>query len=360
VNGVKKIVLSLLALLVVVGAVAYLFRRPITMAVVRRVVTRNMQSSLLDELPDGLHVGLCGAGSPLPDPERSGPCVAVVAGRRLFVIDSGSGSSRNLSRMRLPQGEIEGILLTHFHSDHIDGLGEMLLQRWVNGTHDSPTPVHGPEGVERVVAGFNQAYAQDAAYRVAHHGEKVVPPTGTGAVARPFQKPAAGEGVKIVDEADLTITAFAVDHAPVSPAVGYRVDYKDRSVLVSGDTSKSANLAQFAAGVDLLVHEGLAPQLVAVLNEGARRAGKENLSKITADILTYHASPKEAAEIARDAHARELLFYHIVPPLILPTMKEIFLEGVAETYDGPVTVGKDGTFMSLPAGSDVIEEKDLL
>jgi ribonuclease Z len=311
-------------------------------------------------VPDGLHVGLCGAGSPLPDPGRSGPCVAVIAGRRLFVIDTGSGSSRNLSRMRLPQGHIEGILLTHFHSDHIDGLGEVLLQRWVNGAHTEPTPVHGPEGVQRVVAGFNGAYTQDAGYRVAHHGAETVPPTGAGAVARPFPTPAAGESVKIVEDGGLSITAFVVDHAPVSPAVGYRIDYEGRSVLVSGDTDKSANLATFAAGVDLLVHVALAPQLVALLTEGAQDAGKANLTKITADILTYHATPEEAAEIARDADARALLFYHMVPPLLLLPMREIFLEGVAETYDGPVVIGTDGTFVSLPVGSDTIEWTNLL
>jgi ribonuclease Z len=356
----RKVVYASLVLLVVVGAVAYLFRRPITMALVQRVVARNLQSSLLDEVPDGLHVGLCGAGAPLPDPRRSGPCVAVIAGRRIFLIDTGAGASRTLSQMRVPQGQIEGILLTHFHSDHIDGLGEVLLQRWANGTHTTPTPVHGPAGVERVVAGFNEAYAQDAGYRVAHHGADVMPPAGAGAVARPFRTPAAGEGVKVVDETGLAITAFLVDHTPASPAVGYRVDYQGRSALISGDTDKSANLATFAAGVDLLVHEALAPQLVALLTEGAQAAGRANLVKITADILTYHATPTEAAEVARAARARALLLYHIVPPLVLPTMTEIFLEGVAETYDGPVTVGTDGTFVSLPVGSDAIEWTGLL
>lgn len=356
----KKFALVALVLVVVIAVAGYLLRRPITMALVGAAVSRNMQSTLLDDLPDGLHVGLCGAGSPLPDPERSGPCVAVIAGDRVFVIDSGSGASRNLAQMRIPQGQIEGILLTHFHSDHIDGLGEVLLQRWVGGSSSEPTPVHGPEGVETVVAGFNQAYGQDFVYRVAHHGEEVVPSSGAGAVARGFPLPGAGEGVKIVDDGDLVVTAFAVDHEPVNPAVGYRFDYKDRSILVSGDTSKSANLEEFAEGVDLLVHEALAPQLVGALNAAAQAAGRTNLAKVTDDILTYHATPVQVAEVARDSDAQELLFYHVVPPLILPTMEEIFVEGVAEVYDGPVTVGADGTFMSLPSGSSAIEKKDLL
>ncbi|MDG2306655.1 MAG: MBL fold metallo-hydrolase [Candidatus Binatia bacterium] len=356
----KKIFFGLLALILVVGALAYAFRRPLTMVAISRVVAGRMAVDFIGKLPDGLHVGLCGAGSPLPDPIRSGPCVAVVAGDRFFVVDSGTGSSRNLNQMGMAQGQIDGILLTHFHSDHIDGLGELLMQRWVNGSHTLPTPLHGPRGVEAIAAGFNQAYAQDAVYRTAHHGEDIVPPSGTGAMAHPFPLPAPGQGVKIIEDGDLTVTAFAVDHEPVRPAVGYRFDYKDRSVLISGDTSKSENLAQFAEGVDLLVHEALAPQLVGLLSDGAANAGRPKIKKITEDILTYHATPVEVAEIARDSGAQELLFYHVVPPLLLPTMEEIFVEGVAETYSGPVRVGKDGTFLSLPTGSKEIAHQDLL
>ena len=90
----KRVLSYVLVGLVVLGVLAYLFRRPLTMAVVRTVAGRNMQASLVEQLPDGLHVALCGAGSPLADPQRSGPCVAVVAGTKLYVIDSGSGASR--------------------------------------------------------------------------------------------------------------------------------------------------------------------------------------------------------------------------------------------------------------------------
>jgi len=354
------------ALLTVAGAVllllvlAFAFRVPLTLQIMERRVAANMATDSLADLPDGLHVVLCGAGSPLPDPQRSGPCVAVIAGQQIVVVDAGSGGSRNLSFMRLPQGRIEAIFLTHFHSDHIDGLGELLLQRWVGGARTSPTPLYGPPGVEDVAAGFNLAYRQDHEYRVAHHGEKTVPSKGAGAEARPFVLPTGGIGSVVYDEGGLEVTAFEVDHAPVSPAVGYRFDYKGRSVVISGDTVESENLERQAKGVDLLVHEALSPELVGVLTEGARSAGRENLVKITSDILDYHASPVAAAEIARDASVDHLLYYHIVPPLLLPPMEEIFLEGVTEVYEGPVTVGKDGTAILLPAGGDEIEVRQLL
>ncbi len=341
-------------------ALAYAFRGPLALRLMERAVARNLSTSLLDELPDGLHVVLCGAGSPLPDPRRSGPCVAVVAGGRLYVVDAGSGASRQLARLGLPQARIEAVLLTHFHSDHIDGLGELLLQRWAGGARREPTPVHGPSGVERVVTGFNHAYAQDATYRVQHHGAKTVPPSGAGGEARPFPLPREGESRRVLEADGLVVTAFRVSHDPAEPAVGYRFDYAGRSALVSGDTVKSANLERFAVGVDLLVHDALAPQLVAVLNRGAAAAGAAHLEKITADIPDYHATPVEAAEVARDAGAGHLVLYHVVPPLPLAPLEAVFLDGVDEVFDGPVTLGRDGLLFGLPAGSEAIEMTDLL
>lgn len=354
----KKFALALLVIGATLALLAFLARGPLTLRFMERGVHANMTSNLLSELPEGLHVALCGAGSPLPDPLRSGPCTAVVAGKRLFVVDAGSGASRMLSTLRLPQGAIEAVLLTHFHSDHIDGLGEVLLQRWVGGAHRTPTPVFGPTGVEQVVQGLNLAYAADRGYRTAHHGEAVAPSSGHGGAAQPFAVPAPGEAHTVQDDDDLKIRAFLVSHDPVRPAVGYRFDYRGRSVVISGDTVRSENLEHFAQGVDLLVHEALAPHLVDVITRAARAAGRNNLAKITIDILDYHASPVDAALSATRVGAKHLLFNHIVPPLILPTMPELFVEGVAEVYAGPFTVGRDGTLVKMPVGtSDVVVEQ---
>jgi ribonuclease Z len=281
--------------------------------------------------------------------------VAVIAGQQLFVVDAGSGASRRLTELRVPQGRIDAILLTHFHSDHIDGLGELLMQRWVNRGATAPAPVHGPTGVEEVVDGINRAYRLDSAYRVAHHGENIVPPSGAGGTAQPFPAPVEGRGEIVIEEGGVKVTAFRVDHTPVDPAVGYRFDYRGRSLVISGDTIKSANLQRFADGADLLLHDALAPHLVAILTRGAQAAGRENIAKITRDILDYHASPVDAAEVARDAGVGFLLYYHVVPPFPISPLETAFLEGVDAVYDGPLAVGRDGTTIHLPAGSDAID-----
>lgn len=343
-----------LAVVAVIGVIAYSQRATIAMRILEKGAERAMTADATANFEDGLHVALCGAGGPLPDPKRSGACVAVLAGTQLFIVDAGTGGLRNLVAMRYPTDKIQAVLLTHFHSDHIDGLGEMATIRWVNGGNTQPLPVIGPEGVQQVVEGFNTAYQQDTVYRHEHHGNLVADLSGAGMEAIAFELPAEGQLETVYDEGDLKIQALAVDHFPVKPAVGYLFTYKDRTVLISGDTDKSANIQKFAQGIDLLVHEALAPNLVGLMNKAATKVGSHRIAKITADILDYHASPVEAAETARDAGVGHLLYYHIVPPLIIPGMESAWLEGVDDVFTD-YTLGQDGTAFTLPAGStDII------
>jgi ribonuclease Z len=347
---------------VALAALAYAWRGDIALAVMKRNIATALATDAIAELPDGLHVGLCGAGSPFPDALRSGPCVAVVAGRRLFVVDAGDGASRNLQRMALAPGRIEALLLTHFHSDHIDGMGGLMLQRWVGGGHTAPLPVHGPDGVEAVVAGFNAAYTPDRGYRVAHHGPETVPPGGFGGTAKPFSarastpltRVAAPPDVIVIDDGGVKVSAFPVSHAPIEPAVGYVFEYKGRKVVISGDTTPSARVEAAAKGADVLIHEALAADLVGLFEEGARVAGRPNLEKIFKDIVDYHTTPEQAAEIAQRAGAAYLLLHHIVPALPVAALEGPFLGTSRTRFSGPIKLGRDGDFISLPAGTKAI------
>lgn len=337
------------------AALAWWQRGPLTVAVMgRQVLAMTALADPLAALPDGLHVGLCGAGSPFPDDKRSGPCTAVVAGRRLFIVDAGSGSGRNIARMRLNAGQIEALFLTHYHSDHIDGLGELMLQRWIQSTARQPLQVHGPVGLEQVLQGFNDAYTLDKGYRTAHHGQAVAPPEGFGGIARPFELPADSGRKVLISEPDLEVVAFTVDHGPVQPAVGYRIRYKDRSVVISGDTSKTASVARESKGVDLLVHEALSPVLLSMLEQGFAAAGRKNLSKVMHDVLNYHTTPEEAAELAQAAGVKALVLNHIVPPLPSSGLDPAFLQRAGQIYSGPLRIGADGDWFTLPAGSQTV------
>lgn len=338
----------------------WLARGPLSLMLMRRLAERAMAADPIAALPDGLHVGLCGAGSPLPDATRAGPCEVVVAGPHLFVIDSGQGSVRNLSLMNLPPARVEAAFLTHYHSDHIADLGELMLQRWAGGAASRPLPIYGPTGLAQVVRGFEAAYRLDEGYRIAHHGPKVVPPSGFGAEIHEFAAPHGGPDVVLIDEPDLKVTAFPVDHEPVEPAVGYRFDYKGRRVVISGDTRASARVEAEAQGADVLVHEALSPTVLAVQRRAALAAGRTNLAAIFHDIVGYHTTPEQAAGIAQRAHVRYLLLDHIVPALPLPTLEGPFLGRARSIFHGPLRLGHDGDFLSLPAGSTRIERSNRL
>ena len=352
---------KLLAVVGVVGALAtliYTQRAFIVERVMERGLETRMGADRVDSLEDGLHLFLCGAGGPLPAPKASGPCVGIVAGKQLFVVDAGTDGVRNLGRMGLQVGNVAGVFITHFHSDHIDTLGELGTLRWAGGDNSEPLPVYGPTGIEKVVAGFNQSYSQDFQYRHEHHGDTVAPLSGAGLKAMSFDEPANGELTLVYEGEGLKVEMLKVEHMPVSPAVGYLFTYKGRTILVTGDTTKQDNIINFAKGVDLLVHEALAPNLVMMMNRAAAQIGNPIMEKITYDILDYHASPVEAAESAKEAGVGHLLYYHIVPPMILPGQEAVFLDGAEDIFPD-YTIGEDGVMFSLPANSDEIIEDQL-
>ena len=217
-------------------------------AVLDRMIRRGAERAMAGQPEallgdDALRVLVCGSGSPLPDASRAKACVAVFAGGRVWVVDTGPGSWNRLALLRVDGARLAGVLLTHFHSDHIGDLGEFNMNSWVMGRRD-PLRVFGPPGVERVVAGFSEAYALDSQYRIAHHGAGFLPPAAAVMEARAIALPSGPAAA--VQENGLTITAFAVNHSPVRPAYGYRFDYRGRSAVVSGDTAKDAAVVRAA------------------------------------------------------------------------------------------------------------------
>ncbi len=358
----SKVLIALVGVLLVAFLAVRSQQAVIGSAVFERAVDDRVGRDATAGLPDGLHVALCGTGSPLPNPSRAGPCNVVIAGKRIYIVDIGEGGGRNINLMGLPVGRVDAVFLTHFHSDHIDGMGPLMLTRWTAGTNTSPLPVYGPTGVAQVVAGFNAAYLIDNGYRTGHHGPAIAPPTGAGGTAREFTLPDPGQGdtLIVLEQDGLKVTAIRVDHGPVKPAVAYRFDYKGRSVVISGDTAKSATLIAAAKGADLLVHEALQPKLVAMMTTRFEATGMKNLAQITRDILNYHTTPEQAAEVAKDAGVKELVLSHIVPTIPSKFIYPAFLGDAASRYSGPIMVGEDGMVFSLPAGKTEIAQSKLM
>ena len=355
-----KIALAL-AVLAALGFAGFkAFERPIALALFERVVQRNVGADRSAALPDGLHVYLCGSGSPMADPERAGPCLGVIAGDTRLIVDVGAGSMRVLGRMGFPLGRTDRLLLTHLHSDHIDGLGELMVQSWVANARGAPLPVSGPPGTAEVAEGFNRAYRIDAGYRTAHHGTGVANPAGYGLTPEEIVIPEGARSIVVLRKGDLVVTAIRVSHDPVTDAYAYRIDYKGRSVAISGDTAYDPAFARAAKGVDVLFHEALDPVLVGKMEAAATANGAPVIAKVLADIPGYHTSPVDAAKIAARAEARMLVFYHTVPPLPTRMIERAFMDGTGAVFGGDIRLGRDGDLVSLPAGSDAIETANSL
>ncbi len=324
-------------------------------ALIRRAAQRRLSGASQPAWADGaLRVLLCGTASPLPHATRAKACVAVFAGERFWIVDAGPGSWNQLGLRQIDGRRVGGILLTHFHSDHIGDLGEFNLQTWAAG-RPGPLAVYAGPGVDRVVRGFSEAYALDNEYRSAHHGADLMVPAVGKLEAHTIAGPAEGAGPTVVLQQDgLTITAFAVDHSPIYPAYGYRFDYRGRSVVVSGDTLKSAGLIAAARGADVLVHEAQANHLIAMLREAAITADRPRLVKILGDIPSYHTSPVQAAEAANEAGVRLLVLYHLTPPPPAWIVERAFVRGVSDVRPRDWLLGDDGTLVTLPPASDVV------
>ncbi|NGY03825.1 MBL fold metallo-hydrolase [Solimonas terrae] len=296
---------------------------------------------------DALRLLVCGSSSPLPSPDRARPCLAVIAGGRFYVVDTGSGSWNTMALLRMPGERIGAVFFTHYHSDHIGDLGELNMQTWVAG-RPMPLPVYGPAGVESVVAGFQQAYALDAGYRTAHHGADFLPPALGMMQAHVLTVPDDGTPATAFEDGALKVSVFAVDHAPIHPAVGYRFDYKGRSLVISGDTVKTQSVIDAARGADLLAHEAQNNDLVKRMHDAAELLGRTRYAKIFHDIPSYHTTPVEAAEVANAAGVPLLLMYHLTPPPPNRIAERVFLRGVSKIRDHGVVLARDGMLIELP------------
>jgi ribonuclease Z len=195
--------------------------------------------------PDEMRVTLLGTGTPFPSAERFGSAILVeVAGKR-FLFDCGRGVVIRLTQSEVNPKDIDGLFLTHLHSDHVVGIPDLWLSGWFLG-RTKPLPIWGPPGTRSMAAHLVQAFGFDI--RIRQAPPDPLPAKGVEIDAKEIEQ---GE---IYDDGLARVSAFLVDHGTVKPAFGYRVDSEGHSVVISGDTKFCQNLVDFAKGADCLIH----------------------------------------------------------------------------------------------------------
>lgn len=276
-------------------------------------------------------VTLLGTGCPPPVMNRFGPSTLVEAGDQKFVFDAGRGALQRLAQRGVRWQDVQGVFLTHLHSDHVVGFPDLWLTGWLIAPgRNVPLPVWGPRGTSSMMLHLEQAFQADIDVRMANDG---VSRDGVTIAAHDI-----GEGV-VYDRGGVKVTAFEVDHGPVKPALGYRIEYAGRSVVLSGDTRVSENLARHAQGTDLLVHEVFIPSTLG-------RAG------VTPDraknIIAYHVTPEQAGEVFARVRPKLAVYSHVCLPA---AAAQDILAPTRTTYPGPVEVGED--LMIIDVGEKV-------
>jgi ribonuclease Z len=284
-------------------------------------------------------VTLLGTASPAPRPDRFGPSTLVEVGDQKLLFDAGRGVPIRLRQLNVPIGRIDVLFITHYHSDHTSGIPDVWLTGWLAvpyGRRTAPFHVVGPAGAKALMSNLEKAYALDIKIRIEDEKNS---PVGVSTLVEEFDK----DGV-VYEKNGVKVIAFAVDHgAAIKPAVGYRVEYKGRSVTISGDTRYDENVVKYGTGTDLLVHEvgSARPELLAA-------------SEIVRLVIAHHTTPREAGLAFSRAKPKMAAYTHIVllsnANTPEPTLDEVIAE-TRQTYSGPLVVGED--LMSFEIGDTV-------
>jgi ribonuclease Z len=258
---------------------------------------------------DQMRVTLLGTGTPFPNPERFGSAILVeVAGKRLL-FDCGRGVVIRLAQVQVNPKEIDGLFLTHLHSDHVVGIPDLWLSGWFLG-RDKSLPIWGPPGTRSMVEQLVQAFGFDIRIRQATPD----PLPGKGVEIDPKEI----EQGEIYNDGLTRVSAFLVDHGAVKPAFGYRVDSAGHSVVISGDTKFCQNLVDFARDTDCLIH-------------AAWSAGRKNLTPPSKRSI---ASAEDVGRIFAMVKPKLGVLYHYKD-------EEGLGDAVRKEYNGPFAIGRD-------------------
>jgi ribonuclease Z len=269
-----------------------------------------------------MKIVLLGTGTPNPESNRFGSAILIEAGGEKLLFDCGRGAVIRLSEAGVNVNEIDRVFLTHLHSDHIVGLPDLWLTGWLLGRRTA-LQVWGPTGTSGLTKHLAEAFHFDVEMR-----ESTQQLPGGGAEIR-SQEIQQGD---IYNEGNIKVTAFVVDHGPVKPAFGYRVDYSGHSAVISGDTRFSENLIHFAKGTDCLIHSAWSISSKNPTPPASRRI----------------ASAEDAAQVFSMTQPRLAVVYHYQDPFGME-------DAIRASYKGRFVIGKD--LMTIHVGHKVTWEE---
>jgi len=268
-------------------------------------------------------VTLLGTGSPDLSIERFGPSTLVEAGDLRLLFDVGRGATIRLNQTGVPLRDIDAVFLTHLHSDHVNGISDLWLTGWLPpafGRRTTAFRIYGPTGTQEMMSHLEQAHQADIRIRVA---DERLSASGIAIDAADVT-----EGI-VYERERVRVTAFDVDHGDlIKPALGYRIDFRGRSVVLSGDTRVSTNLVSHASGANVVIHEVMAI-------DDDLLAGSQAMQL----VMAHHTSPEDAGGVFAEIQPALAVYSHII--LVGGPSVDDLVRRTRATYAGALQVGSD-------------------
>lgn len=275
---------------------------------------------------------LLGTGCPHVDPNRMGPAQLISHDGHTLLIDCGSGVTQRMVSAGFACRDIDAVMLTHLHSDHLVDLFQLISTSWQRG-RDRPQKIYGPPGTRRFVAGTMELWKTELEGRVAHEARE-------SSLALETEIVEFGEG-EVLRLGDLTVEAVEVNHQPENNAFGFVCTTPGEKVVISGDTTYCPPLIQAARGADLLVHE------VFIHREFQEIPGVRTRETI-ANVGSYHTASDVVGRVAAEAGVKGLVLSHFAPTQF---DKQALLDEVRREYGGFLAIGEDLMKIDVTAGT---------
>jgi ribonuclease Z len=269
-----------------------------------------------------MRLTLLGTGCPSVSTRRYGAAQLAERGDARLLIDCGSGVTQRLTEAGVRVAAIDALLITHFHSDHVVDLWQVLVSGWHQG-RQGPLRVVAPPGFAPHIAALEKAWEPERAQRLAFERRP-----NPGGFAFAVEEIAAGTRLAV---GDIEIEAVPVDHRPVEPAYGFVLRAAGLVAALSGDTRPCQALIEAARGCDVLVHEVFAHAAMPPV------PGSRDPATVSA-VASYHTLSTDVGEVAHAASAGMLALTHIVPPDVDP---DLLLRDARRQFAGPIVIGED-------------------
>jgi ribonuclease BN (tRNA processing enzyme) len=240
---------------------------------------------------------LLGSGTGIPSLTRGSPGLALISESSKVLIDSGPGTLRRMLEVGITYRDIDLLLYTHIHPDHIADLVPILFAcKYADLPRQKDLLCVGGPGFK-------------------HHFNQLKEIYGVWIDAQSYRLTIKEISKKPLLFRDLKIFSKPMAHIPES--VGYRIEFKDgKSMAISGDTDYCRNMIDLAFEVDLLVVECSFPD------------GKK---------IEGHLTPSLAGRIGLESKCKKLLLTHLYP---VCDQFDI-LKQCRQVYEGETILGED-------------------